>query len=184
MILLTFFPLEIKRIGDWSSFVMAGNHTIDIAGPKSQGHRQLLAELLYQPNEVQLQNRAAMYLPDQEQWVAWTGNQTLIYRGTVDVISPFAGRTIVAVNQKIDMTDGMTFRPCSGYINLFTLQRQLRVDSPLDNGLKILKHIFSRRHDAHQKLENSLAITATPRLSYPDTGLQPLARKNNRENQK
>lgn len=161
MILLTFFPLETRRAGDWSSFVMAGTHTIDVVGPKSVALRKHLAELLYQPNDIPLESRASMYLPDEPQWVALTGNQTLIYRGKVDVISPFGGRPILAINQNIEMTDGTTFKSGSGFINLFTLQRQLKTDHDLENGLKILRHIFTRRHDSKHRLQNSVDIAAT-----------------------
>jgi hypothetical protein len=180
MIFLTLLPLEIHRIGDWTSFVMAGSHTIDVVGPSDMKTKQLLADLLYQPNNMPLQQRASLYISEYDQWIALTGNQTLIYRGQVSLIAPFSSRPILAINQQpIELTDGVAFKPCSGYINLFTLQRQLRLNHDLENGLKIIRHIYTRRDDAYRRLENSVTVPASfasqlhrPRLPVKNLGTQ------------
>lgn len=121
----------------WHTFTMAGTHTMQVCVP---GHSiqvaEQLAELLYQPADLPLNIRAALYMPLLKSFTVLTGNQVVVYRGTVC----FTNTQILVNTGKL--TDCFVFSPASGFINAFSLARQFKQDDALN---KLYKHIANRR---------------------------------------
>lgn len=121
----------------WHTFTMAGTHTMQVCVPGSgKALAENLAELLYQPAELPLNIRAAIYLPNLPWFTVLTGNLVVIYRGIVSCTED-----TIFVNSGPE-TDCYRFGPASGFINAFSLSRQLKTG---DNLSKLHKHIAARR---------------------------------------